>query len=144
MDWSGLTNTIASLLTEVQVRERVASFRTDFASATHAFAQGLFLPSADPSLVERVAKDISSAPRQIALCALEATWNYAREVPAVLSRLKLPVVAINSQAWQTDIESMRRHGVDVISMPDVGHFPMMERPQEFNAHLKKIVRRFTR
>ncbi len=87
---------------------------------------------------------MASAQPEIALGALEATWNYARNVPAVLSELQLPVVSINSQDSSTDIESLRRHGVDVILMPGVGHFLMMERPREFNSCLIQVANGFAR
>ena len=127
---------------EAQVRERLAPFRADFADATKAFVRGMFLASADRALVERVATQIASAPREIALGALEATWNYGRKVPAMLAELELPVVSINSQDSATDIESMRRCGVRVIVMPGVGHFPMLENPRDFNACLVRAIRRF--
>jgi len=128
--------------TEEQVRERLAPFRADFPAAAGAFVRSMFPGSADPSLVERVVSGIASAPEAIALPALEATWNYARNVPAVLAELGLPSVAINSEDSETDVESMRRCGVEVIVMPGVGHFPMLEEPRAFNACLLRAVQAF--
>lgn len=127
---------------EQQVQDRMAPFRADFASATNAFIRRMFPSAADPSLVDRVAKSICSAPQRVALPTLEATWNHGRVVPALLDELQLPVIAINSQDVQTDVASLRRHGVDAVVMSDVGHFPMLERPQQFNACLVQAVTSF--
>jgi pimeloyl-ACP methyl ester carboxylesterase len=128
--------------TEEQVSARLEPFRIDFPAATQAFVRGMFPESADPSLVERVVAQIASAPKAIALPALEATWAYARNVPAVLAEVRLPVIAINSEDAETDVESMRRCGVEVIVMPDAGHFPMLENPHAFNACLLRAVEAF--
>jgi pimeloyl-ACP methyl ester carboxylesterase len=125
---------------ESQVHERLAPFRADFAAATEAFVRGMFPASADAALVERVVAQIACAPKAIALEALEATWNYARKVPARLAELHRPVLAINREDSQTDMESMRRCGVDVVLMPGIGHFPMLEKPEEFNACLLQAVK----
>jgi pimeloyl-ACP methyl ester carboxylesterase len=114
---------LSEFMTETQVRERMAPLRANFADTTKAFVRGMFPASANPSLVERVSTDMSSAPQEIALDILEATWNYGRNVPAILSELGVPLVSINSQDPSTDIESMRRHGIDVILMPGVGAVP---------------------
>lgn len=135
---------LSRFMTEAQVRQRVAPFRANFVETVYAFVCTLFPAYADPALVERIANQMSSAPQQVALGALEATWNYARGVPAVLSELRVPVVALNAERSATDIESMRRHGVNVVLMPRTGHFPMMERPREFNALFRHVLEGFVR
>jgi pimeloyl-ACP methyl ester carboxylesterase len=73
---------------------------------------------------------------------MEAAMNYGRRVPAVLRELRLPLAAINPGEPSTDVSSLRRHGVDVALISDVGHFPMMEAPREFNRRLIEILERF--
>jgi pimeloyl-ACP methyl ester carboxylesterase len=124
-----------------QVRERLAPFRADFAGAAALFIRRMFPPPANAALAERVALAISAASKEIALPVLEATWNHARRVPALLAELQLPIVAINSGDVHTDEAGLRRHGVEAIIMRGVGHFPMLERPQQFNACLADAARR---
>ena len=130
---------LASFRSAAEVAQRLAPFRADFPVATEAFVRRMFPASADAALVERVVADITCAPQAIALPALEATWNYARRVPARLAQAGLPVVAINSEDSETDVESMRQWGVDVVLMQGVGHFPMLERAEAFNACLRRVV-----
>jgi hypothetical protein len=40
-------------------------------------------------------------------------------------------VAINPNISPTDIDSLRRYGVEPILVADVGHFPMLEAPDRF-------------
>jgi pimeloyl-ACP methyl ester carboxylesterase len=127
-----------------EVQAIVAPFRSDFVEKTRAFVRTMFLPTADRALVERVVSDMSAAPPTVALGAMESAISFDREVPGALQELKLPVVAINPDWPPTDITSMQRYGVEVVVMPGVGHFLMMEDPERFNGLLRKVVDRFGR
>jgi hypothetical protein len=69
---------LSRFMSEIEVQERMAPFRADFADAAKAFARAMFPATADPLLVERICADMSSAPPHVALDALEATWNHGR------------------------------------------------------------------
>jgi pimeloyl-ACP methyl ester carboxylesterase len=122
-----------------QVQAFAAPFRTNFVETTRAFVRGMFPPTADRSLVERVAADMSSAPPTVAVSALENAFSYSREMPRTLQELKLPVIAINPDNGPTDVGSMERYGVKVVIMPGVGHFLHMEDPARFNRLLRTAV-----
>lgn len=125
--------------TAEEVRELMAPFRADFEETTRSFVRGMFPPGADDSLVEQVARDMSSAPPEVALGALESAATFDREIPSALEVLDVPVVAFNAEEPPTDTASLERHGVDVITMAGVGHFLMMEDPEGFNRRLTEIV-----
>jgi pimeloyl-ACP methyl ester carboxylesterase len=55
--------------------------------------------------------------------------------------LGLPVIAINADHWQTNIESIQLYGVEVVIMPEVGHFLMLEDPPRFNAILETSIKK---
>ena len=124
------------------VAERVAPFRRDFRAATLAFVRAMFPPDADPSLVEWIAEDMASAPPSVALPAMLEAWGQGRIMPGLLARLGLPVVAINPAEPPSDAGSLASHGVELVTMPGVGHFPMLEAPSKFNAVLREVVARF--
>ena len=133
-------------LEEPEPREAIqafmAPFREDFPAATRAFVRRLFGPDGDPGLVEWVAADMAAAPPAVALDAMEhAVGNDARILP-LLERLTVPVVAINPVSRSTDAEGLRRHGVEVVAMPGVGHFLMLEDPGGFNRLLGEVVAGF--
>lgn len=133
--WVDQYKQLTKFMSESTLQERLEPFRTQFSAATQAFVRRLFLSSSNPALVERVSADMSSSPPHVALAALEATWRHGWTVPAILSEIGLPVVTINAQTTPTDLKSMNDHGVEVILMPEVGHFPMVEKPDEFNTCL---------
>jgi pimeloyl-ACP methyl ester carboxylesterase len=61
---------------------------------------------------------------------------------AGLRELTTPVVAINPDARSTDTEALRRHGVETVLMSGVGHFLMMENPDQFNRLLGEVIEEF--
>ena len=101
----------------------------------------MFRPDADPELVERVALDMSSAPPEVALEELENALSFDRVMPELLEELSLPLVAINPDGTGNDVESPERYGAEVLLMPGVGHFLMMEDPGDFNALLRTAIDR---
>jgi pimeloyl-ACP methyl ester carboxylesterase len=142
--WVDTYRQLDSVRTPEQVRALMAPFRSSFVATTRDFVRSMFPADADAALVERVALDMSAAPPPIALAAMEAALNFDREIPDALQQLKVPVVAINAEHPATDMPSMRRHGVDVILVPKVGHFLMLEDPKRFDDALRKAIGKFDR
>lgn len=125
---------------DAEIDEFVAGFSADFPSVTEQFVRAFFPENADPSLVDTVARDMASAPPEVALSAIRSSFRHAREMPTLIQDLDLPVIAINADEPPTDIESMSRYGIDVMTMNGVGHFLMMEEPEKFNEVLLTIIR----
>lgn len=134
---------LAGFMSDAAVAERVAEFSADYAGATRRFVSAMFSSRAEPDLVRRVSREMASARPEIAIPLLAATWNHARCVPDLLTELGLPVIAINAANPHADTGSLSRHGVEVYEMSEVGHFPMLERPAEFNALLARAIGRFS-
>jgi pimeloyl-ACP methyl ester carboxylesterase len=127
-----------------QIEAFIKELSTDFPTKVQSLVRSMFRPDADSALVNFVAKDMSSAPPAVALSAAKSSFTHSRQITHDFEHLKLPVIAINPDNEPTDLESMRKHGVDVIIMPKAGHFLMMEDPKRFNEILdtaiKKIVK----
>lgn len=137
--WVDTYRELGSAMTDEQARQMLAPFRDDFAGTTRGFVRGMFPAGADSSLVERVVADMAAAPPEVAVEALGAAMAYGGEVTRTLRELDLPVVAINPAEPATDLESMEAFGVNVVTVPDVGHFVMMEDPEGFNRRLTEVV-----
>jgi len=121
------------------VQTFVASIVADFVKETQSLVRTMFSPSADSALVEFIAEDMSAAPSRVALPALESALSFDREIPSALAKLGLPVIAINPDYAPTDADSLGRHGIDVMIMPGVGHFLMLEDPKGFNPLLDTAI-----
>jgi len=124
-----------------QIEKFVNDFSVDFAPKVQKLVRSMFLTNADPALVEFVAKDMSSAPPVVALSAMRSSFTHSRQITHDFEHLKLPVIALNPDNEPTDVESTRNHGVEVIIMPGVGHFLMMEDPKRFNELLETAIKK---
>lgn len=130
--------------TPEEIQAFAARLEKNFSDSVAAFVRRMFHPKSDSSLVERVAMDMSSAPPAVALEAFRSTWAYSSQITNTLEELKLPVIFINSDNRPTDVASIQPYGVQVIVMPGVGHFPMMEDPKKFNLLLRTAIGKIVR
>jgi pimeloyl-ACP methyl ester carboxylesterase len=137
---------VYSRLDEPQPREEVERFltplREDFGTAAQRLVRRMFLPGADAELVDRVADGMAASPPEIAIEVADHAVSNDRHIRARLLRLNVPVVAINAGRWPTDTESLGRYGVSAVTMPDAGHFLMMEDPDTFNRLLAEAIEGF--
>lgn len=141
MIWVDAYRALGNPRTPAQLDAIVGPLRADFVPATRAFVRSMFPPGADPELVERVAVDMSSAPPEVALEAVYNALSYDRVMPGLLEELDLPLMAINPDGPANDVASLERYGAEVLFLPGVGHFVMMEDPEGFNALLRTAIDR---
>jgi pimeloyl-ACP methyl ester carboxylesterase len=91
-----------------------------------------FVSPFHPALVDHVARSMVAAPQEPALGSIGYALNRHPPIIAALAALSAPVVAINPDVSPTDVESLRRHGVKPIILTGMGHFSMLEDPDQFN------------
>ena len=122
-----------------EFRQFVAPFERDFPMATAAFVRSMFTETADPALVDRIAKDMASAPPQVALASFGALFSYRAQ--DTLPKLHIPVFAINADKYPVKTEAVTRHGLafDVKLMKGRGHFVAQEDPALFNRLLDEVL-----
>lgn len=132
---------------KVKMDELMALFRADFAETTADFVRAMFTPTSDSVLVEKIVADMSAAPQQVGLGAVEALLNYRNsELTRALQQVRAPIRCINSDRNPTDVEAGRRYAssFEVALMSGVGHFVMLEDPETFNRLLDEAVAEFVR
>jgi pimeloyl-ACP methyl ester carboxylesterase len=137
--WVDAYRDLPVIRTSEEIDELMAPFKEDFVDHTRHYVRELFPATADPSLVDWIVADVSSAPASIAVPALEAAFRFANEVPTALRELGLPLVGINPDDGTTHRSSLERFGVQVRLIPGVGHFPQLEAPRAFNDVLRAAV-----
>ena len=122
-----------------QINAYLAAYEADFTATCGQFSRSMFRAGAEPALVERVTNDLCDAPPEIAIAVLRASFDY--EPGPALAAVKVPVRCINADMWPTNVEGNRKYHPDFDAeiMEGVGHFLMMEAPEEFNRRLSEIL-----
>jgi pimeloyl-ACP methyl ester carboxylesterase len=130
---------LGGTVTEDEAKQRAELFRRDFSGSIKEMVRMLFYPDADPAIV-------ADAERRMARSSPEAAYPMFLSLAgydsgASARRLKVPIRAINGDLYPTDVEAVRRvkPDFDAIIMAHMGHYPMLERPEEFNRHLALLV-----
>lgn len=128
-----------------QLEKQLEPFRTDFIGHTRQWvAESFFAKDADPQLIRKVADDMALAPPDVAVASIQALFKM--DFDEVLSHIKVPIIAINSDLGQpTDETRIRKRAPTfrAVVMKGTGHFLMMEKPQEFNAVLVQEIAALT-
>lgn len=115
-------------------------FFADYKAGAAQFLRDfIFVPTSDKKLVERLVEEVQAAPPEIAVATLKSTFSY--DAAPGLAAVKVPIHAINSDKFKTEVEANRRHApqFEVTLMKGVGHFLMLERPEEFNRLLQETL-----
>jgi pimeloyl-ACP methyl ester carboxylesterase len=111
----------------------------DFVATCDRFVRSWFHSSADANLVDEVVADICAAPPEVAARVMRLYPEY--DVADAMGDVDVPIRCINSRLLATNLEANRRHApsYDAVIMDRVGHFPMLEKPEEFNVLLRRLI-----
>lgn len=122
-----------------QIDQLFADLEKDYPAAATAFVRRLFPRTADPELVARVASQVAARTPATAVAVIREVFAY--DQAAGLSKVRAPIRAINGDWIPTSLDNNRRHHprFDALVMKGVGHFPMLEAPEEFNRLLADAV-----
>jgi pimeloyl-ACP methyl ester carboxylesterase len=104
----------------------------------------LFQPSTDSTIVNRVMNDVFSGDSSIATSVLYNLMITAQQEQAMMQQLSQTLYLINSDVERTEIDSLNKYcrkGCEVVEVHGTGHYPMLEKPKEFNAALEKALGR---
>jgi pimeloyl-ACP methyl ester carboxylesterase len=123
-----------------EIERQLTPSRQNFIEATRNYVTGtLFEKGADPTLVQKVAYDMSLEPPAVGVASLQSLL--AMDFTKLLPDIQVPVLAINSDLGPTDEARIRKSlpGFKADVLEHTGHFLMMEVPQRFNPVLLKDI-----
>ena len=122
-----------------EVKKRAEAFRDDYDGNLKAMVKQLFHPDADPALVAEAERRMRKTPPAAAYAMFIGMAGY--DSAAAVRRLAVPLRTINGDLYPTDVAGVRKivPDFDAIIMKHMGHYPMLERPDEFNADVAKVV-----
>ena len=119
--------------------------RSNFAEGARDFVRTMFTPNSDPALVEKIVADMSSAPKEVGLGALENYVDFQNnEIIRVLQEVQAPIVCINSDKYPTNAGANQQYAPSfkAMIMSGVGHFNMIEDSETFNRLLEETIQEF--
>ena len=121
------------------IEARVQTFVADFAGAMARMVAAITAPGDEPGLTDWIAGEMTPSDPRIALPVLEGLLDWDIELRWPLRRA--PVETINSKEGALREVQILLDGLGVHILEGVGHFPMLEAPEAFNAALLAILRR---
>jgi pimeloyl-ACP methyl ester carboxylesterase len=107
---------------------------------------GFFPTPGTEALRDQVMAEMLTTPQHVMLGGMKAMFG-VDQCDWVMQRVNAPVAVINAPGfwWSHGFESYVRSLTpqsDYMVMDGVGHFPMLEKPAEFNATLTTLLRKF--
>jgi len=126
-------------ITPEEAKERAESFRKDYAGTVKAMVRRLFHPDADAAIMADAERRMQKTPPDAAYAMFMDFAGY--DPAASVRKLTVPFRAINGDLYPTDLAGVRKIKPDfeAIVMKHMGHYPMLERPDEFNRHVAAVV-----
>ena len=123
---------VEGVISPEEVSQRAEYFEKDYPGALKTMVGMLFHKDADPTIVADAEKRMAGTPPAAAKAMFLGMAGY--DEGAAVRRLEAPLRAINGDLYPTDIEANRKikPDFDAVIMKHMGHYPMLERPEEFN------------
>jgi len=122
------------------------AFETDFTGTLRAALPGLLRQNTDPELKKWILSRAEAQDQKMALGLMRDLAGL--DVKTLLKDAKVPVRCINSGGGfgfftPTAIEINKKYAdFDAVIIEDVGHYPMLEQPAEFNRKLREVLKEF--
>ena len=131
-------------MTPEEAKQRAEAFRDDYAGSLKQMVKSLFHANADPAIVADAERRMARISPEVAHSLFLSLAGYDLATPA--RRLTVPLRAINGDLFPTDTEGVRKikPDFDVVIIKDTGHYPMLERPAEFQRRVAEVADRLTR
>ena len=129
---------------EEQSRKFIASLEADFKKAIREGMRGMLPEKVDPALLEWIEGKMSAQDPRMATALFRDLPGL--DAKALLKEAKVPVRCINSApggfqfAMPTAADTNRKYAdFKAVILEGVGHFPILEKPREFNAKLREVL-----
>ncbi len=132
--------------TMAQVDEFMAMLRSHFSAIAPAYAEGsLFHSSTSDAVKSRVMTDFMQSDSTVAISSLESLWKYGEREADQLQKMEQKLYLINSNTSPTLTDGLDAIQLDhkLVEIDSTGHYPMIEKPVEFNGLLKGVLMEIT-
>jgi len=106
----------------------------------------LFQPSTDSSIVKRVMNDVFTSDSIVATAVLRSLVTISRNEQQLMRQLPHKLYLVNSDVLPVKLDSLKKYckyGCEVVTVHGTGHYPMIEKPAEFNTALERVLSRIS-
>jgi pimeloyl-ACP methyl ester carboxylesterase len=130
------------LMNSKQAEEMLFSnYRKDFKDSVENLLPKFLFSNSTPDIVKkRLQNEFLENDPLFAVKLIEPL--YKMEIPSLAKSLKIPARSINSSIPPTNIEANMKYfkDYDYLQIENSGHYPMLEKPNEFNVVLEKTLK----
>lgn len=138
---------IESAITSEVAKTFIDPLEKNFPDGCRQFIGQAISPKTDPQLREWILSDMSSAPPEVAISAINnmVVQFITGEAAKMFKDIRIPVITINGDLEPINYEANRKHmlSFDAVVVKEAGHFLMMDRPVEFNKELENAIIKLT-
>jgi pimeloyl-ACP methyl ester carboxylesterase len=102
----------------------------------------LFQPTTDPAIVNRVMNDVYTSDSSIVIKVLRSLTDIAQREQVLMKGLPYKLYLVNSDVNPTKLDSLNKYckmGCELMAVHGTGHYPMIEKPEEFSMALDKVL-----
>ncbi|MBK8283054.1 MAG: alpha/beta hydrolase [Saprospiraceae bacterium] len=102
----------------------------------------LFQPTTPDSIISRVMQDILATPAALSVNVLRALDDIGQLEKSLMRQLHHRLVLVNSDVSPVALDSLNAYcakGVKLFTVHATGHYPMIEKPGEFNRALQQAI-----
>ncbi len=119
--------------------QRAEAFRKDFPAACRALVDSLFHPGTQARLRAWAEKCMLAMPQDAVVGMMASMAGY--DMAVAFRKARVPIRALNGDLWAINMRANRKvvRNFDAAVMKGAGHYPMLERPGEFNRLLVEMV-----
>jgi pimeloyl-ACP methyl ester carboxylesterase len=118
-------------------------FEQDFKGTVGGFMGALFAEGTAEEVKKSVTDKAAAQDQKMAIGLMRDMFK--ADQAKAMKEAKVPIRCINSGGGfqfhrPTEVEANKKHGdFALVEIDEVGHFPMLEKPKEFNEALKKVL-----
>lgn len=117
--------------------------QTSFDSTVNNYMRpDLFQPATDTAIVQRVMQDVFTTDSSIATKVLTSLMNISQTETQLMQGLSHKLYLVNSDVVPVKTDSLAKYcskGFHVETVHGASHYPMIEKPAEFNTALQKVI-----
>lgn len=126
-----------------QIDQLMAMLKSDFANTSEYFARQVLLsPATDQAIIDRVVSDYRNMDKDIGIDLIASSFAYYPRERELMNQLKFKMYLINVDNNPTNEELLKKYARSGYAVKPIGgtcHYPMIEKPDDFNRLLREVI-----